>query len=53
MSEKMKTKENTEDVPEKRRVAKAAVFILFCVLLERYSTAGFSCKCILRTVNLR
>lgn len=35
---------NTEEIKEKRRVAKAAIFMLFCVLLERYSTAGISCK---------
>ncbi|XP_037048643.1 peptide transporter family 1-like [Bradysia coprophila] len=32
----------TEETSETRRVAKAAIFILFCVLLERYSTAGIS-----------
>lgn len=35
---------NTEEIQEKRRIAKAAIIILFCVLLERYSTAGISCK---------
>lgn len=36
---------NTEEITEKRRVAKTAIIILFCVLLERYSTAGISCEC--------
>lgn len=31
-------------VPEKRRVAKSAVFVLISIMFKRYSTAAISCK---------
>lgn len=34
----------TEEIPEKRRVSKAGIIVLFCVLFDRYNTAGVSCK---------
>lgn len=33
-----------EEIPEKLRVSKTGIIVLFCVLLDRYSTAGVSCK---------